>query len=116
MKIDLSSMRRRCSSASDSRSETSPSTLNRAVIQLLSIFRAISICFEPHFQRHLSDFERQMQLVGTSSSIGSLSIESIFASPGPAPTQLPASSLKIGIIIGIDQPSKMIGGIDGIIL
>ena len=44
-----------------------------------------------------------MQLVGTSSSIGSLKIESIFASPGPAPTQLPASSLKIGIIIGIDQ-------------
>jgi hypothetical protein len=69
---------------------------------LFERFRAIL----SHFQRHLSDFERQMRLVGTTSPIGSLNIESIFASPGPARTQHPASSLKIGIFIGIDQPSN----------
>ena len=105
MKIDPPSTRRRCSSASDPWSETSPLTLNRAVLPFLSTFSAIRAILS-RFQRHLSDFERQMRLVGATSSIGSLSIESIFASPGPAPTQHPASSLRIGIIIGIDQLSK----------
>mgnify|MGYP007024335951 CR=1 FL=1 len=106
MKIDPPSTRRRCSSASDSWSETSPLTLNRAVMQFLSTFWRFRAILS-RFQRHLSDFERQMRLVGTTSPIGSLNIESIFASPGPARTQHPASStLKIGIFIGIDQPSN----------
>ena len=105
LKIDPPSTRRRCSSASDPWSETSQLTLNRAVMPFLSTFSAIRAILS-RFQRHLSDFERQMRLVGATSSIGSLSIESIFASPGPAPTQHPASSLRIGIIIGIDQLSK----------
>ena len=87
--------------ASDPLSEISPSTTNRANYaiseHLSSDFYILAIL--GHFKRYLSNLERQKRLVGTTSSIGSLSIESIFASPGPAPTQLPASSLMIGIII-----------------
>ena len=106
MKIDPPSTTRRCSSASDSWSETSPSTLKRAIMLFLIIFERLPSYSEPFSATFERVVERQMRVVGTTSSIGSLRIESIFASPGPAPTQHPASSLRIGIIIGIDRSSK----------
>ena len=72
---------------SDPLSEMSPSTLNRAIMRFLSFLQQF-LAFLSDFKRHLSDLERQKRLVGTTSSIGSLSIESIFDSPGPAPGQL----------------------------
>ena len=63
---------------------------HRPLIVLLCHFWAFFERFRANlsnFKRHLSDFGRQMQLVGTTSSITSLSIDSIFASPGPAPSQ-----------------------------
>ena len=54
----------------------------------------------------LSDFEPQERLVGTICPMASLSIESILARRGQAPTQVPASSLSIDNILSIDRLSK----------
>ena len=54
----------------------------------------------------LSDFEPQERLVGTICPMASLSIESILARRGQAPTQVPASSLSIDNILSMDHSSK----------